>query len=73
MIVETKVVNDSFIGSNIASSCTKRLRECAHQNIHIGRINSEEVAHTTTIFAKSANAVSFVNIKIKLFEKRLVI
>lgn len=70
MITKAKVINDRLVAGNITTSRTKRFGKGTHQNIDIRRIHAEKVTNATAIFAKGADAVSFIDIEVELANKR---
>lgn len=60
------VVTACLISSDVAAHGAEGLREGAHQNINISWVNAPVVSHTTSTTAKSADAVSLVNVEVSL-------
>ena len=70
VVTDAKVINDGLVAGNITTSSTKRFGEGTHQDIDVRRIHAEKVTNATAIFAKGANAVSFINIKVELMNEK---
>ena len=59
-------VNELLRARNIPAGGAKRLRECAHENINVPRINTKVVAHAAPVWTNRPYRVSFVDKEVEL-------
>ena len=57
-------------GSDVASTGTKALGESTHHYVNVSRINAPVLCHTTTSLPHGSNAVSLVQVNVRLMKER---
>ena len=64
--LQPQTVDHFLLASNVATRSTERLRERAHEDINIPRVDTEIVSDTSAVRAEGADGMCLINEKIEL-------